>query len=320
MDIVGIGRPCIDMASVVNELPKPNQGSRVLEISKQGGGIVPTAMVAAARLGAEVGFIGVSGNCNNGVLIRKDFHYNGVDISQSIIDREGTSDFAIILSDLKTHGRSILYKGGSARDIIVEDLNREYIQKARFLHLGNHNEASKLAACWMKGAGKKVVYDASSYTKEFESFLPQIDILIASEFYYNQAFKGQGTYLENCYSVLKKGPEVVVFTLGEKGCVGVSKIDGYFEAEGYKTPVVDTLGAGDVFHGAFLFGLSKDWGIEKIAKFSNAVSAIKIGAIGGRAGIPSYKTVIKFMETGEIDDSEIKERVNHYSKWYLYDI
>jgi sulfofructose kinase len=320
MDIVGIGRPCIDMISVIEELPKPNHGSRVLDSSTQGGGVVPTAMVAASRLGAKVGFIGVSGGCRNGALIRKDFIYNGVDISHSVIDEEGISDFAIVLSDLKTHGRSILYKPGTARRIKPEDLNRDYIERANFLHLASYDEASRLAAAWMREAGKKVVYDASGYTEELESFIPQIDVFIASEFYYNKAFEGRGTYEENCLKVLEMGPEVVVFTLGEKGCVGMSREGGFFMAEGYRTPVVDTVGAGDVYHGAFLFGLTKGWDIPYIAQFSNAVSAIKIGAIGGRAGIPSYETTLKFMETGEIDDREIKERVEHYRRWSLYDI
>ena len=82
---------------------------------------------------------------------------------------------------------------------------------------------------------------------------------------------------------------------------------------------MDTVGAGDVYHGAFLFGRPRA-DIPYIAQFSNAVSAIKIGAIGGRAGIPSYETTLKFMETGEIDDREIKERVEHYRRWSLYDI
>ena len=74
-------------------------------------------------------------------------------------------------------------------------------------------------------------------------------------------------------------------------------------AEGYRTPVVDTVGAGDVYHGAFLFGLTRA-DIPYIAQFSNAVSAIKKGH-SGRAGIP-YETTLKFMETGEIDDRKSK--------------
>ena len=76
--------------------------------------------------------------------------------------------------------------------------------------------------------------------------------------------------------------------------------------------VVDTTGAGDVFHGAFIFGLLKGWDAEKSAKFSSAVSAIKCTRLGGRAALPDYKTVQNFIKTGKIDYTEIDKRVEYY--------
>jgi sulfofructose kinase len=63
----------------------------------------------------------------------------------------------------------------------------------------------------------------------------------------------------------------------------------------FKVGVVDTTGAGDVFHGAFSFGLSKGWEIHRIVEFASAVAAIKCTKLGGRAGIPSYDKVIEFL-------------------------
>jgi len=306
------------MISVLDKLPTPNKGSSVKDFSRQGGGVVATALVAAARLGAKVSYIGVTGTCIHGQAIREDFLYNHVDISHSVIDEDAYSPFAYILSDLETDGRSIVYRKGSARDLDIKDMDREFITRAGFLHLERCDEPSATAARWMREASKKVVYDASYYSEEVHAFLPCIDVFIASEFYYDECFKGQGAYEENCKAIAACGPEVVVFTLGEKGCIGYSKEKGYFEVSGYSVPVVDTVGAGDVFHGAFLFGLSKGMPIEEIAKFSCAVSGIKIGVIGGRAGIPSYSTTVKFMETGEIDKTEIGERIQYYQNKWLY--
>jgi len=110
------------------------------------------------------------------------------------------------------------------------------------------------------------------------------------------------------------GPEIVVITIGNKGCVGIDK-NGYFEQETFNSvKVVDTVGAGDVFHGAFLFGLLQGWCAAKTARFANAVSSIKCSRIGGRAGIPDFKTVNEFLETGKIDYSEIDERIKYYSR------
>ena len=319
MDIVGIGKPCIDILSVVNKLPQSNTGSGILDFSRQGGGNVATAMVAAARLGAGVGYIGLSGSCLNGKAIREDFAYNKVDISRSITVEGEPSDFAVILSDLETKGRSILYKGFGMRRLNADDLDKDYITSAEILHLeSNPGEAEKTAAVWMREAGKKVAYDVPGYSEQINDFTPYIDYFIASEFYYKAVFGADGDYEKNCKLVSEAGPEIVVFTLGAKGCVGYSKTEGFFVEEGLKVNVVDTLGAGDVFHGAFLAGLAKGFSVRETAKFANAVSAIKIGYIGGRAGIPSFEITDKFMKTGEIDDKELKERVEYYKNKWLF--
>ena len=317
LDIIGIGTPCIDMLTLVDALPTPNKGATVLEVSRQGGGQVATALVTASRLGAHTSFIGVSGSCIHGRAIRDDFSYNHVDISHSIIHEGASSDFAYILSDMETIGRSIMYRRGTVRDIEIKDLDKDFIVSADFLHLESCNPPQALAAGWMREAGKKVVYDAGSYSPKIHDFLPKIDVFIASEFYYQECFP-TGGYEENCCRVADHGPEIVVFTLGEKGCVGYSKKEGYFEAEGFNVPVRDTLGAGDVFHGAFLYGLVKGMPVRENARFSNAVAAIKISAIGGRAGIPSYETTIKFMQTGIIDTAQIEQRIQKYQDMWLF--
>ena len=321
MDIVGIGRPCIDILTVVESLPKPNSGAGILDFSRQGGGNVATAMVAAARLGATAGYIGLSGSCQNGKALREDFEYNGVDISKSTTIEDQPSDFAIILSDLETQGRSIMYKGGGIRGLEIGDINREYIASARFLHLEGCGEPERAAATWIKEAGGKVSYDVAGYSERIKNFTPLIDVFVASEFYYKAVF-GEGTslgeYEKNCKIIASQGPEIVVFTLGEKGCAGYTKKEGFFYEEGHKVNVFDTLGAGDVYHGAFLAGLAKGYGARESAQYANAVSAIKICYIGGRAGIPSHELAVQFMQTGKYDETELLARVSYYRNKWLY--
>ena len=170
----------------------------------------------------------------------------------------------------------------------------------------------------MKEAGKKVAYDVAGYSEQIKNFTPYIDYFIASEFYYKAAFGEDGDYEKNCKIIAESGPEIIVFTLGDKGCVGYTKKEGFFIEDGFKVNVFDTLGAGDVYHGAFLAGLSKGFSVRETARFANAVSAIKICYIGGRAGIPTFDVAQKFLETGKIDDTEIKERVQYYRNKWLF--
>jgi len=324
-DIIGIGKPCIDMLSIVERLPKPDSGTGILDFSRQGGGNVATAIVAAARLGATAGMVGMTGSCLNGKAIREDFEYNGVDISRIVTVEGMYSDFAVILSDLETKGRSIIYRRGPLRALETSDLDRDYLTSAGILHLEGSGEPEKTAALWMREAGKKVAYDVAGYSEGVKNFTPHIDFYIASEFCYKAVF-GEGenreeNYEKNCRIIAESGPEIVVFTLGARGCVGFCKNEGFFRVGGLQVDVVDTLGAGDVFHGAYLFGLSQGYGAKKSAEFANAVSAVKIGYIGGRAGIPTLAATERFMAKGAVsaeDDAELQKRAEYYRNKWLF--
>ena len=65
---------------------------------------------------------------------------------------------------------------------------------------------------------------------------------------------------------------------------------------GFSIPVVDTTGAGDVFHGAFMVGLLENWSLEKILEFSAAVAAMKCRRLGGRVPIPTRQEAMAFLE------------------------
>ena len=91
------------------------------------------------------------------------------------------------------------------------------------------------------------------------------------------------------------GSRIVISTLGEKGCVAL--INGelkYFPA--YKVNAIDSTGAGDVFHGAFLAGYLRNYSLEECIRYASAVAAIKCMKIGGRAGIPDHEETLEFMK------------------------
>lgn len=91
------------------------------------------------------------------------------------------------------------------------------------------------------------------------------------------------------------GPGIVGITLGDEGCI-LSWENRSLREPAFKMDVVDTTGAGDVFHGAFIYGLLKNWSLEKTAKFANAVAAMKCRKLGGRAGIPTLREVTEFLK------------------------
>lgn len=86
----------------------------------------------------------------------------------------------------------------------------------------------------------------------------------------------------------------MVVTLGAEGCAYLEG-DRLVHVPGLAVDVVDTTGAGDVFHGAYLFGLLQGWDGTKIAQFANAAAALNCRALGGRAALPTLAEVRALM-------------------------
>ena len=104
---------------------------------------------------------------------------------------------------------------------------------------------------------------------------------------------------EACRAIREMGAKCVVVTLGERGLV---YFDGetFGELPAFEVEVVDTTGAGDVFHGAFCYGLAQGFPLQENLRFAAAAAALKCRRIGGRAGIPRRAEVDAFLrERGE---------------------
>ncbi len=311
LDIIGIENPVMDFNTLMEKMPERGGFAQLKEYSWQGGGNVGSALVAAARLGAKCGIVGIVGDDANGQFCIDDFKRHDIDTSHLLKETGAATSFCICVAELATMERSFIAKGGTRRQPTQKEIDKKYIGTAKYLHLGPMGEASVQGAKWAREKGIPVVDDAGYFEETTEANTGLIDIFVGSRHYYNGLFKDEN-YEKNCKKVQKRGPKIVVFTLGAKGVVGLDG-DKYFEIPAFKNiTVVDTTGAGDVFHGAFIFGLLKGWDAEKSAKFASAVSAIKCTRLGGRAALPDYKTVQNFIKTGKIDYTEIDKRVEYY--------
>lgn len=91
------------------------------------------------------------------------------------------------------------------------------------------------------------------------------------------------------------GDDLVAITCGERGC--------YWSEDGvvrhmpaHRVEAVDTLAAGDVFHGAVAFGLAEGWSLERCLRFASAAAALKCTRFGGRLGAPTRAEVEAFLQ------------------------
>ena len=312
-DVVGIDMPCWDLAVNLDEYPLPNTSGPVNRLSWQGGGKVSTGIIAAARLGAKCSISGAVGDDLFGQLCIRDFKEHGIHTGRLLVRQDATTGFSVVISDKNTMGRSILYSRGTAKNLSTIEFDKEILKDTRYLFISSINDTTVMAVKAAREEGIKIMIDADSYTDDLPALIPMIDVFVGSEFVYSELFDNPDQFRKNLESIYVRGPKIVVFTFGEKGSCGFCR-EGYFEVSAYKVKVEDTLGAGDVFHGAFVVGLLKGFSAEETTRFASAVSAIKCTKIGGRAGIPDYDTAIEFMKTGLIHSDELDERVNKYER------
>lgn len=318
--IVGIDTPWLDELIRLEEMPGDNMSARIMDISHQGGGKVSTALVAASRLGVASGVIGVLGDNKNGRFLLSDFQRNGVNTDGIIVKSDYECGFSVVISDDKSGGRRILWKyDHGSENLTISDIHafKNIIENADYLHLCRMDEVDIAAAQIARSVGVTVCIDADFVTDSIQDNLNLIDIFIGSEEYYKGVF-GEGDDYENrMKDISLMGPHTVIFTFGSHGCRGLDN-GKYFECPAFKKNIVirDTVGAGDVFHGAYLAGAARGMAAEKAAIFACAVSAIKCTRIGGRAGIPDYETVNNYIETGNIDYSKIDGWVEFYKDAY----
>ena len=304
-DCLGFGICALDYLSILDPYPGLDEKVDVLASSVQGGGPVPTAMATMAKLGAEVAFVGKIGDDYEGMVIQSELEKFGVDVDYLLIDENVKSLKAFIWVDKNSGKRTVALDKTRMRPVkpkeifFLKDVSFEY------LHLdGRDKEANIFLAKKAKKDGSEVILDLGSLRGNLEELFPLVDYLVVSK-----KLAYDYTHLEDlsqaCLELKKIGFKCVVITLSEKGCVWTDSLKvNYFP--GFKLEMVDTTGAGDVFHGAFIFGLLKKWksengsvGMEKIIEFASACAALKYRKLGGREGIPTLKEVKDFLKRGE---------------------
>lgn len=318
-DIFGIESGCIDLNINVDRIPERNGGTSVNEMSWQGGGKVCTGMVASARLGMRCAIAGAYGDDIFGRACMYDFERHGIDTANVVLRPGETSHFDVVVSEVESMTRTMLFKPGSAPYIREDEIDWSYLEESRALFITNMNDICRLAVKKAKASGKIVFIDADGYDDAIVAMMSDIDILVGSEFMFDGLYPGKKSLpLEAMEPFVRdtmaRGPKTVLYTFGERGCIGIDESDEFFVQPAFTVDVKDTVGAGDVFHGAFIAAYLKGVGVREAARLSSAVSAIKCTAIGGRAGIPDEETLMKFAETGVIDTEEIQKRVQYYRR------
>ena len=223
------------------------------------------------------------------------FIKEGVDISHVIKEEGAGPHFAFVIADERSGQRTIWWTDEQVSQVKPDEINKEFITSAKFLLVDEYQFEAGLEAARVAKQGKvQVVLDAERPNRQgIEKLIQLTDILIVPKEFAFQ-FCRSNELESSAQSLLNLGPSVVVITQGEEGsfCKTAKKS---FHQPAFQVEVVDTTGCGDVFHGAFIYGMLQGWPLKAVAEFSSAVSALKCRKLGGRSGIPNLKEVGQFL-------------------------
>ncbi|HYL79577.1 MAG TPA: PfkB family carbohydrate kinase [Candidatus Acidoferrum sp.] len=294
-DVVGVGINVVDYLFRVPRFPQPDTKSDALAVTTQGGGLTATAMVACARLGLRTRYIGKFGSDEIGRMAREMLAGEDLDLGGSVQAADAPHRLCVVLVEEGTGHRTIVRHCDSRIWLQPGELSREAVCAGRLLHLDGYEGAAALqAARWAREAGIPVSLDAEDSTEQREELFRYTDILIVSR-PFGRELTGRVDPPDILHGLARLGPACVGVTLGEQGSALLHRQE-IVEVPAFPVEVVDTTGAGDVFHGAFLYGLLQGWKAGDILLFANAVSALKCTRLGGRAGIPRPAEVRTFLD------------------------
>lgn len=298
LEIIGLGYGSLDYLALVPHVPSDDK-VEIIQSLIQGGGPAATATVAAARLGAAAGFIGSVGDDESGQIILDAFLRDGVTTEGIVVRKDAESPVAYCWIDEHTGKRSIAWTRGSAQAITPEEININSIKNAKALHLDGHQtEAAIFAAEVAREHGVIVSLDAGTVIPKIDRLVKLADIVIASELFLKK-FTGESDNIIAIKKLFTYGQmKFAGVTMGDKGSLGFDGKNDYFQSA-FPTEVVDTTGAGDVFHGAFVYRYVKGGNWTKCLQFASAAAAIKCMKLGGRSGIATLDQIENFLRNVE---------------------
>lgn len=268
-----------------------------LEKKQVSGGSAANTIYGVASLGGATGFIGTIGNDDFGVVFTENMKSSGIVPYLFVGEGETGVAGSLITPDSERTMTTFL---GAAGNISTSQINETLLKEYQLIHVEGYlvfnRELIESAVRLAKKCGLKVSLDLASFNVveanvEFlrDLICNYVDIVFANE---EEAKALTGKSPEEALDEIAGMAPVAVVKTGKNGSM-VKSADLKFEIPAIEANVIDTTGAGDLYAGGFLYGLSRGLSLEKCGQIGALLAGKVIEQIGAKIPALIWRDILE---------------------------
>jgi sugar/nucleoside kinase (ribokinase family) len=252
------------------------------------GGQIATALATCASLGLRAAYLGAIGDDEDGRRIRGELSARGIELGHVEISAAPTATATILLDS--TGDRIVLWHRDPSLRYPPDRLPAAVIAASRVLHVDDVDVPAALeAARSARAHGVPVTCDIDHVTPGTRELLQLVSHPVFAESVPTQ-LTGEAEPERALRALRRVHAGRLVVTVGEKGAIALEG-DSLLASPGFPVTVVDSTGAGDVFRGAYIYGIVKGWSLDRQLWFANAAAAVSCTKPGAMGGVPTLAEV-----------------------------
>lgn len=310
MEVLCIGHASWDIFLYLEEFPREDRKQLISQSDESPGGPASNAASLLGQWGVRTAFAGVVGDDLYGRAIAESFTSAGVDTSYLEIKKGLKTALSTVLVNTQNGSRTIITRRRDPSKYRVRRRETRAARETKFempvYILADGHEPEATMAAMEEFPVMALVLDAGGYRESTVKLASYADFLIASEGFTAGLLGIDGLKIERDMNAGLKALEKicsgsVAVTLGSRGCAGISSTGEIIQIPAVKVETLDSTGAGDIFHGAFVYALKEDREFEDALRFANYAAALSVGKHGGRASIPQLEDVVEGLKTDNPD-------------------
>lgn len=277
MKVLGIGESVIDNYIIEGQKAATEAPPGGLHV----GGVVPAALILLARMGVDCEFMTSLGQDVEGETIASVLENENITVHTNPQPR---SKIGTIIVGADGRRKKI---HASAKHTPLTGLDRAHLASFDLIIIDRHERAAFYEVMRKKRRATKVVIDPSTEVSDFtRDMIRQAECPIIP---IESLCALQDT--ENIFSAVtalqRQCAQPLTVTLGDLGSLAYDGKHLAFAPALQLPAVVDTCGAGDIFRGAFAYGLLQKWNRQRCARFANIAAGLQCTRLGNVAAIPT---------------------------------